>query len=175
MQIANRKVVTIDYTLTDEQGTVLDTSKGQEPLSYIHGSNSIIPGLEAALEGKAAGESLKVTVTPDDGYGPRDERLVQAIDRTRFPIPDVRVGMEFEAQSPQGTRVVKVVSVADDKVMVDGNHPLAGVTLAFDVTIVSVRDASPDELQHGHVHGPDGHGHDHGHDHDHGHGHDHDH
>jgi FKBP-type peptidyl-prolyl cis-trans isomerase SlyD len=159
MQIANRKVVTIDYTLTNEKGEVLDSSKGQEPLSYIHGSGSIIPGLEAALEGKSAGEQLKVTIAPDDGYGDRDEGLVQEIPRNRFPIPDVEVGMQFQAQGAGESRVVTVVGVDGDKVKVDANHPLAGVTLAFDVTVVEVRDATADELTHGHVHGPGGHDH----------------
>jgi FKBP-type peptidyl-prolyl cis-trans isomerase SlyD len=160
MQIAKQKVVTIDYTLTDEQGEVLDTSKGQEPLVYIQGSGSIIPGLETALEGKSAGDTLKVTVAPEHGYGPRDEELVQAVPRDRFPADaDITEGMRFHAQGAGGSHVVTVLSVDDKQVTVDANHPLAGVTLAFDVKVVEVRDATTDELEHGHVHGEDGHHH----------------
>jgi FKBP-type peptidyl-prolyl cis-trans isomerase SlyD len=160
MQISNQKVVTIDYTLTDEQGEVLDTSQGQEPLVYIQGTGSIVPGLETALEGKSVGDALRVTITPEHGYGQRDEELVQAIPRDRFPTGDeIVVGMRFHAQGGGGSHVVTVVSVDDKQVTVDANHPLAGVTLAFDVKIVEVRDATADELAHGHVHGKDGHDH----------------
>jgi FKBP-type peptidyl-prolyl cis-trans isomerase SlyD len=153
MQIANQRVVTIDYTLTDERGEVLDTSKGQEPLTYIHGSGNIIPGLETALLGKAAGDSLKVTVPAADGYGERDEELVQDVPRDRFPGSDIEVGMRFHAQGSDGSQVVTVVAVDDRKVTVDGNHPLAGMNLAFDVKVLEVRDATAEELAHGHIHG----------------------
>jgi FKBP-type peptidyl-prolyl cis-trans isomerase SlyD len=160
MQISNQKVVTIDYTLTDEQGEVLDTSQGQEPLVYIQGTGSIVPGLETALEGKAVGDALRVTISPDQGYGQRDEELVQAIPRDRFPTGDeIHVGMRFHAQGNGGSHVVTVVSVDDKHVTVDANHPLAGVTLAFDVKVIEVREATADELEHGHVHGKDGHHH----------------
>lgn len=160
MQIGNQKVVTIDYTLTDDQGEVLDTSQGQEPLTYIHGLGSIIPGLEEALAGKTAGDALKVTIQPQNGYGERDEELVQAVPRERFPASgEITVGMRFHAQGTGGSHVVTVVAVDDKNVTVDANHPLAGVVLAFDVKVVDVRDATADELQHGHVHGKDGHQH----------------
>ena len=159
MQITSRKVVSIDYTLTNEKGEVLDSSDGQAPLTYIHGANNIIPGLEAALEGKAAGDSLQVTIAPPDAYGERDERLVQAIPRDRFPIEEVEVGMQFQAEGGGMSRVLQVVAVDAEQVKVDANHPLAGVTLAFDVKVVAVRDATLEELTHGHVHGEGGHEH----------------
>jgi FKBP-type peptidyl-prolyl cis-trans isomerase SlyD len=159
MQIANQAVVTIDYTLTDDQGAVLDSSNGEEPLTYIHGSGSIIPGLENALAGRAAGDALKVTVAPVDGYGERDEELVQAVPRNRFPAASIEVGMRFHAQGSDGSQVVTVVAVDDANVTVDANHPLAGMTLAFDVKVLEVRTATADELEHGHVHGKGGHEH----------------
>ena len=159
MQIANQTVVTIDYTLTDEKGEVLDSSKGEEPLIYVHGSGSIIPGLENALAGKSVGDSMQLTIAPIDGYGERDEELVQAVPRERFPGALVEVGMRFHAQGSDGSQVVTVVAVDDSHVTVDANHPLAGMTLAFDVTVLEVRDATADELEHGHVHGKGGHEH----------------
>jgi FKBP-type peptidyl-prolyl cis-trans isomerase SlyD len=159
MQIAKQSVVTIDYTLTDPHGEVLDSSTADEPLTYIHGSGSIIPGLENALAGKAAGDAIQVTIPPADGYGDRDEDLVQAVPRERFPDGSIEVGMRFHAEGEDGTRVVTVVAVDEQKVTVDANHPLAGMTLAFAVKILEVRDATADELEHGHVHGKGGHHH----------------
>ena len=159
MQIANQTVVTIDYTLTDEKGEVLDSSKGEEPLTYIHGSGNIVPGLENALTGKSVGDSMQMTIAPVDGYGERDEELVQAVPRERFPAATIEVGMRFHAQGSDGSQVVTVVAVDDSHVTVDANHPLAGMTLAFDVTVLEVRDATADELEHGHVHGEGGHEH----------------
>jgi FKBP-type peptidyl-prolyl cis-trans isomerase SlyD len=159
LQIANQTVVTIDYTLTDDQGEVLDSSKGEEPLVYVHGSGSIIPGLENALAGKSAGDALKVTIPPVDGYGERDEELVQPVPRNRFPGGSIEVGMRFHAQGSDGSQVVTVVAIDDANVTVDANHPLAGMTLAFDVKVLEVRDATADELEHGHVHGKGGHEH----------------
>jgi FKBP-type peptidyl-prolyl cis-trans isomerase SlyD len=160
MQIGNQKVVSIEYTLTDERGEVLDTSEGQEPLTYIQGGGSIIPGLESALEGKSVGDVLKVTVSPEQAYGERDEELVQAVPRERFP-PGLAItkDMRFNAQGPHGSQAVTVVAVDDKNITVDGNHPLAGVTLSFDVKVVEVREATADELEHGHVHGKGGHHH----------------
>ena len=160
MQISKDKVVTMEYTLTDPEGTTIDTSRGREPLAYIQGAGGIIPGLEAALEGRSSGEQLQVTIAPEDAYGDRDEQLLQVVPRDRFDVQDVEVGMQFHAQSEQGTHVVTVISVTDEEVTVDANHPLAGVTLNFDVEVMDVREASEEELAHGHVHGPGGHHHD---------------
>lgn len=174
MQIANRTVVTIEYTLTDDGGEVLDTSDGREPLKYLHGAGNIIPGLESALEGKQAGDELKIDVAPENAYGERDEELVQDVPRKNFPVEDIAIGMRFHAQGKDSSTMVTVVNVTNDVVRVDANHPLAGETLSFAVKVVDVRDATLEELKHGHVHGPGDHhhhGHDHGHDHDHDHDH----
>lgn len=160
MLIAKDKVVSIDYTLTDPQGQVLDTSKGRGPLSYIQGAGNIIPGLESALEGKQSGDQLKTTIPPEQAYGPKDPKMVQAVPRSSFQgVPDIQPGMQFQASGQGQTRVVTVVEVKGDQVMVDANHPLAGVALTFDVKVVEVRDANAEELSHGHVHGPAGHHH----------------
>jgi FKBP-type peptidyl-prolyl cis-trans isomerase SlyD len=135
MQATKEKVVSINYTLTDDQGKVLDTSSGRGPLSYLHGAGNIIPGLENALEGKSVGDSLNVTVPPGEGYGERDPDLVQNVPRDRFPADaNIEVGDQFQAQTPSGRQVVTVVDVQDDAVTVDANHPLAGQALHFDVT-----------------------------------------
>jgi FKBP-type peptidyl-prolyl cis-trans isomerase SlyD len=159
MQISKHKVVTMDYTLTDDQGTVIDSSQGRDPLAYIQGVGNIIPGLEQALEGKTSGEALSVTISPEDAYGERDETLLRAVPRNLFDVDDLQVGMQFQTQSEAGMEIVTIVGVTDDDVTIDANHPLAGVTLNFDVTVVDVRDATEDELSHGHVHGPGGHEH----------------
>jgi len=160
MQIANQKVVSIDYTLTDPTGKMLDTSKGGEPLTYLHGVRGIIPGLESALTGKEKGSTVQAVIPPDQAYGPHDPKLVQAVPRDRFPAAaNITPGMQFQAQTPDGPRIVTVVGVENNSVSIDANHPLAGVTLLFDVTIVDVRDATADELSHGHAHGAGGHHH----------------
>jgi len=160
MKISHEKVVSIHYTLTDSAGTKLDSSSGDHPLAYLHGFGNIIPGLENALEGKATGDKLSVTVEPGEGYGERDEGLVQAVPRTAFKgVKELAPGMQFQAQGPQGTRLVVVTQVTEDLVTVDANHPLAGQTLHFEVEVSEVRDATNEELEHGHVHGPGGHHH----------------
>jgi len=156
MQIDKNRVVSIDYTLTDDQGQMLDSSRGKEPLVYLHGTGGIIPGLEAALQGKSPGEELHVEIAPEQAYGPRDEALVQAVPRDRFQgVENIHPGMQFQAKGSSGRRVVTVAKVDDKQVTVDANHPLAGVTLTFDVKIVDVRDSTEEERSHG----PDGHHH----------------
>ena len=160
MNIEKNRVVTLNYTLRDEQGTIIDASSGRAPLSYLHGKGNIIPGLEQALSGKAAGDKLDVTVAPEQGYGPRDERLVQIVPRTKFgEVEGLAPGVQVRVGGPQGARIVSVVRVDRDFVTIDGNHPLAGRTLHFSVEIAEVRKASHEEVAHGHVHGPDGHHH----------------
>ena len=146
MQIGKETVVTIHYTLTDEKGVVLDSSAGEEPLTFVHGAGSMVPGLEKALVGKAAGEELKVSVAPVDGYGVRDEELVQKVPRKNFPVEDVEVGMHFQTRSPSGPRIVTVLAADDENITVDANHPLAGTTLNFDVQVLAVRAATPEDL-----------------------------
>lgn len=166
MLVARDTVVTIHYTLTNDSGEVLDSSVDGEPLAYIHGSGNIIVGLEEALEGKASGDHVVVAVPAVKAYGEHDQSLVQQVPRRAFQAGDVKTGMRFTAQTDGGPRQVVVTRVAGDMVTVDGNHPLAGLALNFDVQIADVRAASAEELAHGHVHGAGGH--DHGDD---GHGH----
>ena len=160
MQIADKTVVSIHYTLTNADGETLDSSVGQDPLVYLHGSNNIIAGLEAALLGKSAGDSLQVSVEPGEGYGELRDELVQEVDRSAFQgVDEIDVGMQFMAQTPWGEQPVTVVKVEGDNITLDGNHPLAGQVLNFDVEVVEIREASAEELDHGHVHGPGGHHH----------------
>ena len=160
MQITANCVAYIHYTLKDDAGAVIDSSSGGEPLAYLHGAGNIVPGLEKALEGKAVGEKIAVKVAPEEGYGTRDEALVQQVPRRSFQgVRDLKEGMRFHAQTQQGPVAVTVTRVQGDMITVDGNHALAGVTLNFEVEITKVRDATPEELIHGHVHGPGGHHH----------------
>lgn len=157
--ITKDKVVSINYTLTDNDGVVIDTSEGREPLTYLHGAQNIIIGLERALEGKVTGDKVEVAVAPEDGYGTRIEELLREVPRANFPEDPIQPGMQFQAQSEQGTVVFTVVKEEGEKVIIDGNHPLAGVPLNFKVEIMEIRDAAPEEVEHGHVHGPGGHNH----------------
>lgn len=160
MKIENEKVVSINYTLRNDAGEILDTSDGREPLAYIHGMGNIIPGLESQLNGKSAGDSLNVSVAPADGYGEYDLAQVVQVSRSQFEgVPELKIGMQFTASSPEGNQVVTVTNIDNDVVTVDGNHPLAGKVLHFDLSVVDVRDASAEELSHGHVHGAGGHHH----------------
>ncbi len=153
MTISHHKVVTIDYTLKNAQGEVLDTSEGQEPLVYLHGAENIVQGLERELESKKVGDTLSAVVSPEDGYGVRNDELIGAVPREMFEADmPIEVGMSFQAETEQGIQVVTVVDVNDKEVTVDGNHPLAGEYLHFDVKVVAIRDASEEELEHGHVH-----------------------
>jgi FKBP-type peptidyl-prolyl cis-trans isomerase SlyD len=160
MQIAANKVATIAYTLKDDQGTLIDQAGENEPFAFIIGIGNIIPGLETALEGKAAGDQINVTIEPAEAYGERDENLKQELSKEMFEgVDEVKPGMQFHAQTSQGMSVVTVTNVEGDQVTIDGNHPLAGVTLNFEVDVLEVRDATEEELEHGHVHGPGGHQH----------------
>ena len=153
MQIAEGTVVAMDYALKDDEGTVIDQSQPEQPLTYLHGHRNIIPGLEAALEGKAAGETVEVRVAPEDGYGEPNPALEQVVPRDRFQgIESLEVGMQFQASTEQGPISVRVVKVEDEDVTVDGNHPLAGKHLNFNVTVQEVRAATEEEIAHGHIH-----------------------
>ena len=160
MEIAANRVVIIHYTLKDDSGAVLDSSAGGEPLAYIQGHGNIVPGLEKGLEGKQDGDTLSVAVSPAEGYGVRDENLVQRVaKRALRGSGDIRKGMQFQARTDDGMRLFTVTAIAGDMVTLDGNHPLADQTLHFDVEVLSVREATSEELQHGHVHGVGGHHH----------------
>lgn len=153
MDIQKDKVVTIDYSLRDEAGKLLDSSKGGEPLIYLHGNENIIPGLEKHLEGKNPGDSVTCTVPAAEAYGERDESLVFKVSRKDFGEGvEVAPGMQFEAHGEEGAQIVTVVNVTGDEVTIDANHPLAGENLHFDVKVLNVRDATEEELEHGHVH-----------------------
>ncbi len=154
MNIEKDKVVKFHYTLTNDAGETLDSSEGREPLPYLHGHNGIIPGLEKELEGKQVGDKLKVSVAPAEAYGEINPEMVQMVPREAFSgVDDIQPGMQFQAQAPDGSvQVVVVKDVQPEGVLIDANHPLAGQTLHFDVEIAEVRDATAEELEHGHVH-----------------------
>jgi len=161
MLIAANKAVSIDYTLTNDAGEVIDSSAGGVPLAYLQGAGNIIVGLEKALEGKQAGDELTVSVEPQEAYGEYSAELVATLGRDMFEgVEEMEVGMQFHASAPDGgMQIVTVRALEGDDVIVDGNHPLAGQRLTFAVKIVSVRDASAEELAHGHIHGEGGHHH----------------
>jgi len=160
MKIANDKVVSIHYTLRNDGGEVLDSSQNAEPLVYLHGKGNIIPGLETALLEKASGDKLNVTIIPEEAYGTRDENLVQDVPIDKFQEPDqIKVGSQVQIQTNQGVRVAVIAKMDAETVTLDMNHPLADQTLHFDVEVMEIRDASAEELSHGHVHGPGGHQH----------------
>jgi FKBP-type peptidyl-prolyl cis-trans isomerase SlyD len=178
MQIAEKKAVAIHYTLKDDAGEVLDTNVSRDPLWYLQGVGNLVPGLEKAVEGKSAGDEIDVKLSPDEGYGARDEREVRNVPLRKFPGVKVQVGGRYQFKADDGMRGVLVTAVKGDYATIDGNHPLAGQALHFNVKVVDVRDATAEELEHGHVHGPgkpghEHHHHHHDHDHDHDHGHDH--
>ena len=154
MQIAKDKVVAIDYTLKDDEGSVLDTSEGKQPLTYLHGASNIIPGLERALEGKSEGEAVSVRVEPGEAYGERRDELMQQVPRNMFQgVDELQVGMQFQASGQDGQEtVVTVAAIEGDQVTVDANHPMAGVALNFDVTVREIREATEEEVAHGHSH-----------------------
>lgn len=161
--IANDVVVTIEYTLKNSAGEVLDSSVGDEPMTYLHGHENIVPGLENALTGKKAGDVVTVAVPPEEGYGVRDPGGLRQIERGAFP-PDaeLEMGMQFTAELEDEEVVpLWVVGLDDEYVHVDMNHPLAGETLHFEVKILELRTALANELAHGHPHGRDGHAHHH--------------
>ncbi len=160
MKISDKKVVGIHYTLKDDNGEIMDSSEGQSPLVYIQGSGNIISGLEHALVDKEAGDKLHVVIKPEDAYGVRDESLVQSVPISNFQNQsEVKEGVQFRAETSDGMRVATVTKIENETVTIDMNHPLADETLHFDVEITEVRDASEEELSHGHVH--DGEDHDH--------------
>ena len=140
MKIAKDHVVEMDYTLTNNSGQVLDTSEGRQPLAYLHGARNIIPGLEKELEGLGVGDSRQVTVSPEEGYGLKNDDLISEVPKADLAsLPDLQVGMQIQGQSEQGVQIFTILSIEDETVTLDGNHPLAGETLNFDVKIVNIR------------------------------------
>jgi FKBP-type peptidyl-prolyl cis-trans isomerase SlyD len=160
VDIAADRVVTIHYTLKDDSGAVLDSSSGGEPLAYIQGHGNLVVGLEKALEGRPAGATLAVVIPAEDGYGKHDAALIQRVPKRSLQgSGEVKKGMQFHARTGDGMRVFTVSAVVGDMITLDGNHPLADKTLHFDVQVVDVREATAEELEHGHVHGAGGHHH----------------
>lgn len=160
MKVAENSVVVIDYTLTNNEGQVIDSSEGAGPLAYLHGAGNIIPGLEDALLGKEAGDEVKASIEPVNAYGERHDALKQEVPAELFSgVEKVEVGMQFQSETDQGPVLVTVTEIGNETITVDGNHPLAGVHLNFDVSVREVREATPEELEHGHVHGEGGHQH----------------
>lgn len=160
MQIAERTVASFNYTLTNDAGEVIDSSAGRSPLAYLHGAGNIVPGLEKEMLGHSAGDVFNVQVSPEEGYGMPNPMMIQVVPKAAFQgVDELEVGMEFQAQTPQGPMSVVIARIEGDEVTVDGNHPLAGQTLHFAIEVTDVREASLEELTHGHVHGEGGHHH----------------
>lgn len=154
MQVADNMAVSIHYTLTNDEGEVLDSSIGDEALVYLHGMGNIISGLEKALHGKAVGDKFNVRLAPEDAYGEQHDDMIQVISREMFDgIDEVEVGMQFHADVSSGPGVVTVVKVDGDEITIDGNHPMAGMALTFDVEVIDIRPATAEETSHGHIHG----------------------
>lgn len=159
MTITSDSVVTLHYTVSTEDGTTLDSSEGKNPLVVLLGRRFLIEGLEDALMGKNKGDKFDVAVSPEKAYGERADELVQSVPKSMFDGMDVQPGMSFRATSEGGEQSVIVIEVSEEEVIVDGNHPLAGVPLKFDVEVVDIREPTQEELEHGHVHGEGGCGH----------------
>lgn len=161
MKITNNTVVTMHFTVSTTDGTQIDSSRDAEPMVHLQGSQYLIKGLEDELEGKEAGDTFEITVEPALAYGERHDELVQMVPKSMFEGMEVEVGMTFRATTDEGEQSVMVIDETDDEVVVDGNHPLSGVTLNFDVEVLDVREATEDEIAHGHPHDPAGSGHTH--------------
>jgi FKBP-type peptidyl-prolyl cis-trans isomerase SlyD len=160
MKISENSVVSFHFTLKDAQGKVIESSSGSEPLVYMHGSGSIVPGLEEALAGRNKGDKFNVQLPPEKAYGERNEKLVQRVPKSQFPdAKQLEVGSQFQVSTPGGPMILTIRELTENEVVVDGNPELAGMTLAFDIEIVDVRAATKEEIEHGHAHGPGGHHH----------------
>jgi len=162
MTITKNSIATLHYTLKDDAGEVLDIADDNNPFLYMHGVGGMIPGLEKALENRAAGENVVVSVPPAEAYGERNPDLTQDVPREMFgevDDDDMKVGAQFQAQTDQGVEIITVAAIEGDTIKIDGNHPMAGETLHFDVNILDIRDATDEEISHGHPHGPGGHQH----------------
>lgn len=160
MKIAKNKVVNIHYTLTNDEGQVMDSSRQGQPLAYIHGIGNLIPGLENELEGKSTGDQLKAVIKPEDAYGEWDPEQQHIVPKSGFQgDEELTVGMRVQVNAGGQQAIAMVTQIENENVTLDLNHPLAGLTLHFDVEIMGVRDAEAEELAHGHVHGPGGHHH----------------
>jgi len=159
MKISSNKVATLAYTLKDDDGQILDKADKENPFLYMHGTGGIIKGLESALDDKSVDDSFNIIVAPEDAYGERDDKLIETVPRNMFEgISDENMvpGAQFHAQTPQGTQVITIASVQDETVNIDANHPLAGQTLHFEVAVMDIREATEEEIAHGHPHAAGG-------------------
>jgi FKBP-type peptidyl-prolyl cis-trans isomerase SlyD len=157
MQVADKKAVTITYTLRDEEGAVLDSTEGRDPLTYLHGAGNLVPGVEEALAGKSPGDEIKVTVPPEKGYGTREEGNIRNVPVRKLPDGRIQPGATVQLNTNHGPVIAVVKAVKGDYATIDLNHPLAGKTLRFELQVVEVRDATAEEIEHGHVHAPGAH------------------
>jgi FKBP-type peptidyl-prolyl cis-trans isomerase SlyD len=154
-----RRVISFHYTLTDPEGNLIDSTQGEKPFTYMEGAGQMIPGLEAALQNFKKGDKKKVKVPSAQAYGPRDEQLVMQIPREKFPNKEINIGDQFQTSNDPNSPPLTVADFNENMVVLDANHPLAGMDLSFEVEIVDIREATAEELSHGHAHGPEGHGH----------------
>jgi len=160
MTITTGSVVLFDYTLTDDDKEIIDSSKDGGPLAYLHGEGQIVKGLEKAMEGRKAGDSFQISVTPEEGYGLPDPDKIAVVNADQIEGgEELEEGMQLEASHGDEEQVVVITKIEGKDVTLDGNHPLAGMNLHFDITIREVRKATAEEIEHGHVHGPGGHHH----------------
>lgn len=160
MQVADDMVVAFHFTLTTDGGELIHSTRPDAPLTYLHGRGELIEGLENAMLGRSEGATFDLTLEPSQAYGQRDPQLVQTVDRAEFPGgEELEVGMKFRVEDDLGQRTITIAEIDGDQVKVDGNHPLAGETISFEVEILEIREASQEELSHGHAHPPGGHGH----------------
>ena len=160
MQITSGSVVVFDYTLTDDDKDIIDSSVGSEPLAYIQGEGQIVPGLEKAMEGKKAGDSFKISIAPEEAYGLHDPENISVVPADQIEGgEELEEGMQLHTEGEFGEQTVMITKIVGNEVTIDGNHPLAGMTLHFDIKIREVRPATDEERDHGHVHGPGGHHH----------------
>jgi FKBP-type peptidyl-prolyl cis-trans isomerase SlyD len=156
MNIVNNTIATIHFTVCSSDGTQIDTSRNSEPMDFLHGSHFLIQGLEDELEGKIAGDKFVIDIAPDLAYGERHEELVQSVPKTMFEDIELNVGMTFRASTDDGEQSVMIIDISEEEVIVDGNHPLSGLTLNFDVEVLGVREATEEEITHGHPHSEEG-------------------
>ncbi|MBT6614663.1 MAG: peptidylprolyl isomerase [Deltaproteobacteria bacterium] len=153
MIIEKNRAISINYELTNDAGEVLDSTQYQDPMIYLHGANDILPALEKALEGKSLKARVRVKVSPEEGYGEYNEELVQSIPLSSFPNSDkIVVGTQFQLDTSQGPKIATITKIEGAEFTLDMNHPLAGQTLNFDIDVVAIRDATPEEIEKGHIH-----------------------
>jgi FKBP-type peptidyl-prolyl cis-trans isomerase SlyD len=160
MKITTNSVVSLDYTLKNNVGDVLDSSQGRTPLLYLHGVGALIPGLENEIDGMEKGQAKTVVVQPEHGYGHRSDELLHVVPKSGFTgDEEMQIGMQVQLETEQGPAIASIAKIEGEEITLDLNHPLAGEVLTFDISIADVREATADEIAHGHVHGPGGHHH----------------